>query len=142
MPRQTLPVNHNADKRPRYSNTLLVSLNNRIYFRDRSGSSRGGDTTHSTVASRVCTTGISSVDFSSAERQSRSHVEVIKLESFHTRDLKNGEGDSASINIPDPRYFSLFHLRSNPTLPSHAPGNVIHMKTGPSIVQSSAHGGE
>jgi len=39
-----LEVWTNADERSRYSNTLLVSLNNRIYFRDHSYPGDRGNT--------------------------------------------------------------------------------------------------
>ncbi|KAI9454999.1 hypothetical protein BJY52DRAFT_692047 [Lactarius psammicola] len=87
-----------------YSNTLLVSLNNRIYFRDHvSGSSGDGDTSRLTVTSRVRTAGITSIHFSRTEPQSRAPLEVYKLETTtNTRDLEHTKDDSASINS-DPR---------------------------------------
>jgi len=102
-----------------YSNTLLVSLNNRIYFRDHSGSSRDG----AIITSRLRAAGRESIPFSSAGTKLRSPVEVFKLETtFHTKDLENGKGGSAIINYD-----------------LHAPGDSIHDKTGPDIAQSSAH---
>ncbi|KAH9030971.1 hypothetical protein EDB84DRAFT_184460 [Lactarius hengduanensis] len=93
-----------------YSNSLLVSLNNRIYFRDRvSGSSGAADTSGHTVSSRL-----------------RGPIEVFKLETTttsNTGDLENGKGaDSASINSD----------------PSRAPEDVIHLKTGTIIAHPSA----
>ncbi|KAI9446122.1 hypothetical protein H4582DRAFT_531261 [Lactarius indigo] len=109
-----------------YSNTLLVSLNNRIYFRDHvSGSSGDGDTSRLTVSSRARNNGITSI-FSRGEPQLRAPVEVFKLETTTTsnaRDLEHGKGDSASINSD----------------PSHSPGDVIHIKTGQGIPHSSTH---
>ena len=97
-----LSVNHRHDKRPRYTNSLLMSLNNRIYFRDRYASSTAGDSIQLTVTSRMCTTGqatgTASIDFPSAETRLRSPIRVVELKSSHTRDLENGKGDCASIN--------------------------------------------
>ncbi|KAH9071164.1 hypothetical protein EDB83DRAFT_2673882 [Lactarius deliciosus] len=95
-----------------YSNSLLVSLNNRIYFRDRvvSGSSGAGENSGLTASSRL-----------------RGPIEVFKLETTttsNTGDLENGKGaDSASINSD----------------PSRAQEDVIHLKTGSSIAHPSVH---
>ena len=122
-------------KRPRYSNTLLVSLNNRIYFRDHSASVSSGDRDASDLAitSRVRT---APSHFSGVEARSPI-LEVFKLETVsQRRDLEHG--GSASINS-DPNDHD-----SNASGPSHAPGDVIQMKTDPSIARSSdsTHGRE
>ncbi|KAH9027005.1 hypothetical protein EDB85DRAFT_1971790 [Lactarius pseudohatsudake] len=110
-----------------YSNSLLVSLNNRIYFRDRvSGSSGAGDPSGHTASSRV-RDGMASIHFSRGETQLQGPIEVFKLETTTTSnpgDLENGKGaDSASINSD----------------PSRAPEDVIHLKTGTIIAHPSAH---
>jgi len=110
-----------------YSNTLLVSLNNRIYFRDHvAGSSGDADTSRNTISSRVRATGMGgmgSIHFSHGrgESQLRTPLEVYKLETTTTTgDLEHGKGDSASIGSD----------------PSHIPGHTLHVKT-PSIAQPS-----
>ncbi|KAN0140960.1 hypothetical protein V8E53_001404 [Lactarius tabidus] len=108
-----------------YSNTLLVSLNNRIYFRDQvAGSSSGGpDSSHLTISSRARATGMGSIPFTTGrgETDLRTPLEVFKLETTTTCDLERGKGDTASFNSD----------------PSH--GDTIHIKTAPSIAQSSSH---
>ncbi|KAH8989187.1 hypothetical protein EDB86DRAFT_1931382 [Lactarius hatsudake] len=113
-----------------YSNSLLVSLNNRIYFRDRvSGSSGAGDTSGLTASSRA-RDGIASIHFSRGETQLRGPIEVFKLETTttsNTGDLENGKGaDSASVNSD----------------PSRVQEDVIRLKIDPSIAHPSAHDGE
>jgi hypothetical protein len=98
----TLPTCQNVDERPRYSNTLLVSLNNRIYFRDQvSGSSRDADTSRITISSRIRAAGLGSIHLSPTRGKAelRTPIEVFKLETTTTTgDLENGKGDTASIN--------------------------------------------
>ncbi|KAH8995366.1 hypothetical protein EDB92DRAFT_1970630 [Lactarius akahatsu] len=128
-----------------YSNSLLVSLNNRIYFRDRvSGSSGGGESSRLTVSSRV-RDGMASIHLPRGEPQSRGPIEVFKLETTttsNTGDLENGKGaDSASINS-DPRLvlFSVsVAIQSNTPGPSRAQEDVIQLKTSPSFTQPSVH---
>jgi hypothetical protein len=95
----------NADECPRYSNTLLVSLNNRIYFRDQvPGSSGGADSSRLTISSRVRATGMGAIPFTTGrgETELRTPIEVFKLETTTTGDLERGKGDTASFNS-DPR---------------------------------------
>lgn len=53
----------NADKCYRYSNTLLVSLNNRIYFRDHSHPEGSGNTRCYVDSSRSYPSAVSSLTF-------------------------------------------------------------------------------
>ena len=126
-------MNHDAYERPRYSNTLLVSLNNRIYFRDHSGSSGDGDA-HFTIPPPVHTARRESIHFATVETQLQSPVQVLKLEtSSYSRDMESGHVDSASINS-DPRYVLFLvspAIQFNISGSSNALGDII--KTGPSI---------
>ena len=63
-------VSQNADKCVRYSNTLLVSLNNRIYFREHQPSGHG-DSIHIPVSDRQATA-LSSLNFAESESQPQS----------------------------------------------------------------------
>jgi hypothetical protein len=58
-----LEVWTNADERSRYSNTLLVSLNNRIYFRDHSYPGGNGNTQCYIDSSRSYPSAVSSLTF-------------------------------------------------------------------------------
>jgi len=106
-----------------YSNTLLVSLNNRIYFRDQvSGSSGDGETSRITIGSRVRATGMGSIHFSTGkgETQLRTPIEVYKLETTTTTgDLESGKGDSASINSDRQTPGDTSHVKEAPQLSPH-----------------------
>jgi len=93
----------------RYSNTLLVNLNNRIYFRDHASGSRStrvGDSSgsHGTSTTQGRTTTVGSLHFIGAESQLEAHEgESCKQGPItHTVDLEKGNGDSGSTNS-DPR---------------------------------------
>jgi hypothetical protein len=109
-----------------YSNTLLVSLNNRIYFRDQvSGSSRDADTSRITISSRIRAAGLGSIHLSPTRGKAelRTPIEVFKLETTTTTgDLENGKGDTASINSDH----------------SHTVGDTTPIKAAPSIAQPSS----
>jgi hypothetical protein len=58
-----LHVRANADECSRYSNTLLVSLNNRIYFRDHPFTGGSGNTRCFVDSGRTCRSTVSSLTF-------------------------------------------------------------------------------
>jgi hypothetical protein len=68
-------VTQNTDKCARYSNTLLVSLNNRIYFREHQPP-RHGDSVHLPVSDRQATA-LSSLNFAESEPQPQLSKGVI-----------------------------------------------------------------
>jgi hypothetical protein len=68
-------VSQNADKRVRYSNTLLVSLNNRIYFREHQPPGHG-DSIQIQVSDRQATA-LSSLNFAESESQPQSPNGVV-----------------------------------------------------------------
>ena len=59
-------ANQNADKCARYSNTLLVSLNNRVYFR-KNQPPEHGDSVHLPLSDQVRATALSSLRFAVSE---------------------------------------------------------------------------
>jgi hypothetical protein len=70
-------VTQGTDKCARYSNTLLVSLNNRIYFREHQPPGHG-DSGHLPVTDRQANA-LSSLDFAESEPQPQSSKGVILL---------------------------------------------------------------
>jgi hypothetical protein len=63
-------MNKNSDKCARYSNTLLVSLNNRIYFREHQPP-KVGDSASPPISYRVRTAALSSLNFAVPEPQTQ-----------------------------------------------------------------------
>ncbi|KAH8980253.1 hypothetical protein EDB86DRAFT_2835432 [Lactarius hatsudake] len=82
-----------------YSNTLLVSLNNRIYFRDRRSSERG-DNTSILDSDQLRATAMTSLQFAGTGPRSRAPT----VDSFQpststqTVELNTRKGDDTSIN--------------------------------------------
>jgi hypothetical protein len=68
-------ASQNAEKCDRYSNTLLVSLNNRIYFREHQLPEHG-DSVHLPVSDRQAIA-LSSLSFAESEPQPQSSKVVI-----------------------------------------------------------------
>ena len=94
----SLVANQIDDECLRYSNTLLVSLNNRIYFRDQAaGSSGGADSLRLTATSRVRASGLGSIPFATGrgEAELRTPIEVFKIE---TTTIGDEEIGTASLN--------------------------------------------
>ncbi len=89
----------NADTYLRYSNTLLVSFNNRIYFREHQLPEHG-DSACLTVSGRVRATALSSLGFAVPGPQSRTPtVDNFQLCAIvQTVELDKGKGDDTSIN--------------------------------------------
>jgi len=81
----------NADKRSRYSNTLLVSLNNRIYFRDHSFPGGGVNTQYYVDSGRSYPSAVSSLTF--AHPGLHSHTAPIQVRD----DLRLGAIPSAKV---------------------------------------------
>ncbi|KAI9445958.1 hypothetical protein H4582DRAFT_2069319 [Lactarius indigo] len=93
-----------------YSNTLLVSLNNRIYLRDRL-SSENRDGVAPTVSDRVGTTEVVTLTrFSGAEPRSRTST---SSDTSRPLELDKGHGDDLVPNIPGTDNFSPPSCRSS-----------------------------
>ncbi len=93
----------------RYSNTLLVSLNNRIYLRDRLPPGYRDDT-RSALSDRVRTGTVATLSrFSGAEpRSGASLSDTYQLcDISRPLDLDKGHGDAASTDIPGTGNFLL-----------------------------------
>ncbi|KAH9171429.1 hypothetical protein EDB89DRAFT_2243421 [Lactarius sanguifluus] len=86
-----------VDKCVRYSNTLLVSLNNRIYFREHQPPEHG-DSTSLTVSDGVRATALSSLRFAVTEPQSRTPTSD-NFQLYTIAQIVNkGIGDDTSTN--------------------------------------------
>ncbi|KAI9445947.1 hypothetical protein H4582DRAFT_517421 [Lactarius indigo] len=101
-----------------YSNTLLVSLNNRIYFRDHQPPEQG-DTPHlTTVSDRVHATALSPIRFAPPEPRPRTptmdNYSVPRLENL---DHDNSKGDDASTGKSLFRSGSLRQYHNSHILP-------------------------
>ncbi|KAI9451309.1 hypothetical protein BJY52DRAFT_120522 [Lactarius psammicola] len=78
-----------------YSNTLLVSLNNRIYFREHQPPEHG-DSAYLTVSDRVCTTAVTPPCFAIPEPQLReSRGDIFSI--YTTSRTDNGKGSDDTI---------------------------------------------
>ena len=96
-----------SHKSSRYSNTLLVSLNNRIYFRDHPGSCV--DSGHVVESDQARRSAVASLHFSTqGPRSARPDTtdDDFKLHPIsHTIDLEKGKGDivisRVSVFYPD-----------------------------------------
>ncbi|KAI9465773.1 hypothetical protein BJY52DRAFT_486109 [Lactarius psammicola] len=82
-----------------YSNTLLVTLNNRIYFRDHPPPEHG-DSARIAVSGRVRTTALTSLSFAGADPRSQASTnDSFKLDTIsQTVDLEKRGGDGASTS--------------------------------------------
>ncbi|KAH9019180.1 hypothetical protein EDB85DRAFT_2009461, partial [Lactarius pseudohatsudake] len=94
-----------------YSNTLLVSLNNRIYFRDRQSSERG-DNASILDSDQLRATTVTSLHFVGTGPRSQAPTDdSFQLStSTQTVELNRRKGDDTSIN------WSLSHLRKGDLL--------------------------
>jgi hypothetical protein len=81
----------------RYSNTLLVSLNNRIYFRDHPSCGSHVDSGHVVESDQIRRSAVASLHFSTQGRPSTrtdTTDDGFKLHPIsHTIDLERGKGD-------------------------------------------------
>lgn len=96
------PCGENAHKYSRYANTLLVSLNNRIYFREHGSSvlyySSGNHVVEPDEPSHL---EAASVHFHQVRQPPRTTTisNSFKLDTMpHTVELGRGKGDVSSIN--------------------------------------------
>lgn len=96
-----------TDRCVRYANTLLVNLNNRIYFRDHQPPGVG-DSADFMPSDRVCATAQTSLRFAIPEPDSFQLHTITP-----TVDLGIGEGDDTMVNSTlvssISRYSCLFH---------------------------------
>jgi len=85
-----------------YSNTLLVSLNNRIYFREHELPQRHGDSAYLKTSNPVRAAVQSSLRFAVPEEQPQTTIgDNFQLRTFtitRTVELDKGKGDDTSIN--------------------------------------------
>ena len=81
-----------TDRCVRYANTLLVNLNNRIYFRDHQPPGHGESA--DIVSNRVCTTAQTSLRFAISEPDSFQLCSITQ-----TVELETGEGDDTILNL-------------------------------------------
>ncbi|KAH9067954.1 hypothetical protein EDB87DRAFT_69423 [Lactarius vividus] len=88
-----------------YSNTLLVTLNNRIYFRDHRLPEHG-DSARVTSSGRVRTTALTSLSFVGADPQSQASTgDSFKLDTIsQTVDLEKPKGDAVSTSSQPIRF--------------------------------------
>ena len=127
----TWRASQNADKWVRYSNTLLVSLNNRIYFREHQPPEHG-DSAYLTVSDRVRAPAVTSPCFAVPEPQlqeSRSDISSVYTIS-RPDDGKGGDDTIADSYLvcaiscyscyPIPTF-----LNSSVSLSSHTLSNFI-----------------
>ena len=141
-------MGHNVHARPRYSNTLLVTLNNRIYFRDHTPPGHG-DSGHLPKSGQLAT--VTSLGFAGAESQLQASTEdSFKLDTFsQTVDLEKQSADAASASSHPVCAFSRLKLLSDPMLLNRSVSlynhlrNVIHflrVVTGPSLPEAHKQG--
>jgi hypothetical protein len=105
-----LEVRANADESSRYSNTLLVSLNNRIYFRDHPFRGAHGDTRCYVDSGPSFRATVTPVTF--AQNGQRRHTTTIgdniKLDTISGMAASDIEKSVAVGDSPDPR--CVYHL--------------------------------
>ncbi|KAH9009749.1 hypothetical protein EDB83DRAFT_2322653 [Lactarius deliciosus] len=114
-----------------YSNTLLVSLNNRIYFRDRRSSERG-DNASILDSDQLRATAVTSLHFAGTQSRAPTVDSFQPSTSIQTVELNTRKGDDTSINwsplLSDSNVSERFGSPSSPTL-----GNVIYFLVTPSV---------
>ncbi|KAH9019122.1 hypothetical protein EDB85DRAFT_2154020 [Lactarius pseudohatsudake] len=109
-----------------YSNTLLVSLNNRIYFREH-GPPGHGDSAFFTVTDGVRATALSSPRFAVLEPQLRTQIcdnfQLCTIAQTVELDTSTGDSDDTSTNW-SPEYGSITPLPGNAGLHTHLDASV------------------